>query len=160
MIELSNWVNSLPISGTMRKITWLIPVLQIFHILSLSMILSAVIMIEMRLWGVSRNQTAVARSRQFLPLIWWALAIATLSGIALMVGAPRSWRDSIFVAKLWMMAGATVATAALPLVLRANTSGGKEGNVLANLVGGAALVLWLGAALAGRGRWMGGWLGI
>jgi hypothetical protein len=160
MIQLSNWVNGLPISISMRRITWLIPLLQIIHILSLAMILSAVVMIDMRLWGASQGQTAIARSRQFLPWIWWALAVATLSGVALMVGAPRSWRDSIFVAKLVLMAAATVATLALPLVLRMNATGGKEPNGLASAVGAAALLLWFGAALAGRGRWMGGWLGI
>ena len=160
IIQLSNWVNGLPISLFARRITWLIPLLQIIHILSLAMILSALTMIDMRLWGVSRGQTAIARSRQFLPWIWWALAVATLSGIALMVGSPRSWRDSIFVAKLWMMAAATIATLALPFILRLNASRGKEANGLAVLVGTAALVLWFGATLAGRGRWMGGWLGI
>lgn len=159
MLQLSQWVNSLPLSLAMRRITWLIPVLQILHILSIGMILSSVVMIEMRLWGVSREQTALERSRRFAPWIWWALAVSTLTGIGLMLGAPRSFRDSAFVAKLWMMAAATIATLVLPLVLQSNASGGKEGRGLANFVGAAALVLWLGAALAGRGRWIAGWLG-
>src|ERR1700685_1260153 len=96
MLELSQWVNSLPISLTLRRITWFIPVLQIIHILSVGAILSSVVMIEMRLWGVSREQSAVARTRQFLPWIWWALALSILTGIGLMLGAPRSFRDSAF----------------------------------------------------------------
>ena len=160
LIQLSNWVNSLPISISMRKITWLIPLLQIFHIFSLGMILSSIVMINMRLWGVSHGQTAIASSRQFLPWIWWALAVATLSGIALMVGAPRSWRDSIFVAKLVLIAAATVVTLTVPLLLRINKTDGKEGLGFAAIAGALALVLWMGATLAGRGRWIAGWLGI
>jgi len=160
MLELSQWVNGLPISIFMRRITWLIPVLQIVHILSIGMLLSCTVMIDLRVWGVSRERTAIERSREFLPWILAALAISTISGIGLMLGAPRSFRDSIFVAKLWMMAAAMVATLALPLLLRINPTGGKEGRGLAGLVGAAALALWLGATFAGRGRWIAGWLGI
>ena len=160
MLELSQWINGLPISIYMRRITWLIPVLQIVHILSIGMILSCTVMIDLRLWAVSREKTAIERSREFLPLIFVALAVSLLTGIGLMLGAPRSFRDSAFVAKLWMMAAATVATLALPLLLRVNPSGGKEGRGLAGIVGAAALALWLGATLAGRGRWIAGWLGV
>lgn len=159
MVQLSQWVNSLPISLALRRVTWFIPVLQVIHILSIAAILSSMVMIEMRLWGVSRDKTALERSRQFLPLIWWALALSILTGVGLMLGAPRSFRDSSFVVKLWMMGAATIATLLLPLVLRSNSSAGKEGRGLANFVGAAALVLWFGVTLAGRGRWLAGLLG-
>jgi len=158
MAELSQWVGSLPISLAMRRITWLIPMLQTLHILSIGIVLSAVVMIDLRIWGISRSGTAIVRSRRFMPWMWTALAVATLTGIALMVGAPRSWRDGAFVAKLYMMAAATAATVALPLLLQWHGDG-KDGGGIARLVGVAALVLWLGATLAGRGRWIAGMLG-
>jgi hypothetical protein len=159
MAELSQWVGSLPISLAMRRITWLIPMLQTLHILSIGIVLSSVVMIDLRIWGASRSGTAIARSERFMPWMWTALVVATLTGIALMFGAPRSWRDSAFVAKLYLMVAATIATVALPIMLRRNDCGGKDAGVPAQLVGIAALVLWLGATLAGRGRWIAGALG-
>jgi len=159
MAELSQWVGSLPISLAMRRIIWLVPTLQTLHVLSTGIVLSSVIMIDLRIWGTSRSGTAIARSERFIPWMWSALAVATLTGIALMFGAPRSWRDGVFVAKLYMMAGATLATVALPIMLRRNECGGKDAGVPAQLVGIAALALWLGATLAGRGRWIAGALG-
>jgi len=158
MAELSQWVGSMPVSLAMRRITWLIPMLQTLHILSIGIVLSAVVMIDLRIWGASRSGTAIARSVRFMPWLWTALAVATLSGIALMFGAPRSWRDGAFVAKLYMMAAATAATVALPVVLRWQGDG-KDGGGVARVVGVAALVLWFGATLAGRGRWIAGMLG-
>jgi hypothetical protein len=157
MAELSQWVGSLPLSLAMRRITWLIPVLQTVHILSIGIVLSSVVMIDLRIWGASRSSTAIARSKRFMPWMWTALAVATLTGIALMFGAPRSWRDGAFVAKLYMMGAATMATVALPFLLR-RQGDGKDGGSIARLVGVAALVLWLGATLAGRGRWIAGLL--
>jgi hypothetical protein len=158
MAELSQLIGGLPISIAMRRITWLVPMLQTMHILSTGIVLSSVIMIDLRIWGASRSGTAIARSERFMSWMWTALAVATLTGIALMFGAPRSWRDGAFVAKLYMMAVATMATAVLPIMLRRNDCGGKDAGVPAQLVGIAALVLWLGATLAGRGRWIAGML--
>jgi len=157
MAELSQWVGSLPLSLAMRRITWLIPMLQTVHILSIGIVLSSVVMIDLRIWGASRSGTAIARSERFMPWMWTALVVATLTGIALMFGAPRSWRDGAFVAKLYMMGAATVATVALPLLLR-RQGDGKDGGGIARVAGIAALALWLGATLAGRGRWIAGLL--
>ncbi len=159
MAQLSQWVGSLPLSVAMRRITWLVPMLQTLHILSIGIVLSSVVMIDLRIWGASRSGTAIARSERFMPWMWTALAVATLTGIALMFGSPRSWRDGAFVAKLYMMAAAAVATVALPMMLKRNDCGGKDAGAPAQLVGTAALVLWLGATLAGRGRWIAGLLG-
>jgi hypothetical protein len=159
MAELSQWVGSLPLSVAMRRITWLVPMLQTLHILSTGIVLSAVVMIDLRLWGISRSSTAVMHSSRFMPWMWAALAVVIITGVALMFGAPRSWRDGVFVAKLYMMTAAAVATVTLPIMLRRNSNGGKDAGVLVRLVGLAALVLWLGATLAGRGRWIAGALG-
>ena len=159
MAELSQWIGGLPISMAMRRITWLVPVLQTMHILSIGIVLSSVVMIDLRVWGASRSGTAIARSKRFMPWMWTALAVATLTGIALMFGAPRSFRDGAFVAKLYMMGAATATTAALPIMLRHNGCSGRDAGVPAQLVGIAALVLWVGATLAGRGRWVAGLLG-
>jgi hypothetical protein len=159
MAQLSQWVGSLPLSLAMRRITWLAPTLQTLHILSIGIVLSSVVMIDMRVWGASRSGTAVARSERFMPWMWIALAVATLTGIALMLASPRSFRDGAFVAKLYLMAAAALATAALPVMLRRNACGGKDAGVPAQLVGIAALLFWLGATFAGRGRWIAGMLG-
>ncbi len=157
MAEFSQWVGSLPVSLAMRKIPSLIGLLQIMHILSIGVVLSAVVMVDLGIWRSSRSAISTERGRRFLPWIWAALAVATLTGIALMVGAPRSWRDSAFVAKLLLMALAVPATLALPFVLRRVDAGGGRG--AAGVLAVATLVLWLGVTLAGRGRWIAAALG-
>lgn len=153
MAELSQWVASLPLSLAMRRMAWLIGWLQIVHIMSVGIVLAAVVMIDLRVWGISRAETAAARGRRYLPWVWAAFAVATLTGIGLMIGAPRAWRDGAFMAKLILMVPAVAATLALPVVLR---QGGARGGAV---VATAALVLWLGVTMAGRGRWIAVMLG-
>jgi hypothetical protein len=159
MNELSQWVGSLPLSVAMRPIVWLVPFLQALHILSIAMILSAVVMIDLRVWGISHMGTLRATSRRFLPWLWVAVAVSALTGVALMFGTPRSWRDSSFVAKLILMGAAALVTLVLPLVLRWNGNG-KGGRFAAGFVGSLALLLWISATFAGRGRWIAGMLGV
>ena len=159
LLELSQWVNGLPLSLALRRVAWLVPLLQSLHILAVGIVLSSLTMVELRAFGMAGAATPAAAGRRFLPWLWTALAIATATGIALMLGAPRSFRDGAFLAKLYLMAAAAVATLALGIVLRVD-GGLKDARVpAARLVGAFALVLWLGATFAGRGRWIAGMLG-
>jgi hypothetical protein len=153
MAELSQWVAGLPIGLAMRRIPWIIPSLQTLHILAIGIVLSAVVMIDLRIWGASRTDSSVERGRGFLPWLWVAVAVTVFTGIALMIGAPRSWRDEVFIAKMLLMALATAATLALPYLLR-RLDRDKGGHPMVGLFAAVTLVLWLGVTLAGRGRWI------
>ena len=63
MTELLLWVASLPIGRSLRAYTWLVPWLQVVHILANGVILGAVVMIDMRVWGISRSQATIAMAR-------------------------------------------------------------------------------------------------
>jgi hypothetical protein len=158
MVELASWLASLPFSQALRKLNWLVPWLQIIHILANGIILSAVVMIDMRIWGISRSQASIAMARRFQPWIWAGLLLLTVSGIALVLYAPRRvLTDVTFQVKMGVMGFAIATTIALLLALR---PGGREAlqgvqgeHKLASLLGTLTLVLWVGVTLAGRGRW-------
>jgi hypothetical protein len=158
MVELASWLASLPLSRALRQISWLVPWLQIVHILANGIILSAVVMIDMRVWGISRSQASIAMARRFQPWIWAGLVVLTVSGIALILYAPRRLlTDLTFQVKMAVMGFAIAATVALLLVLRPGREalrGDPGGHRLASLLGALTLVLWVGVTLAGRGRWI------
>jgi hypothetical protein len=158
MVELAAWLASLPIGQALRRLNWLVPWLQIIHILANGIILSAVVMIDMRVWGLSRSQSSVAMARRFQGWIWAGLVLLTMSGIPLVMYAPRRvLTDATFQVKMAVMGVAIAATVALLLALRpgreavARDAGGLK---LAGLLGTLTLALWVGVTLAGRGRWI------
>jgi hypothetical protein len=158
MVELASWLASLPFSQALRKLNWLVPWLQIIHILANGLILAAVVMIDMRIWGISRSQSSIAMARRFQSWIWAALAVLTASGILLILYAPRRLlTDPTFQVKMVVMGIAMAATVALQLLLRPGPemSLGQPGRPrLAGMLGTLTLVLWVGVTLAGRGRWL------
>src|SRR5258708_2386230 len=157
MVELASWLASLPISQALRRLNWLVPWLQVVHILANGMILSAVVMIDMRVWGISRSQASIAMARRFQIWIWASLVLLTVTGIALiMYSARRTLTDVTFQVKMAVMGFAIAATVALLLALRPEREalrGDRGGSRLASLLGALTLLLWVGVTLAGRGRW-------
>jgi hypothetical protein len=158
MVELASWLASLPVGQALRRLNWLVPWLQIIHILANGIILSAVVMIDMRVWGISRSQSSVAMARRFQGWIWAGLVLLTVSGIALLLYAPRRLLiDVTFQVKMAVMGLAIAATVALLLALRPDRDGVARdagGLKLAGLLGTLTLALWIGVTLAGRGRWL------
>jgi len=158
MIDLVSWLASLPIGQALRRISWLVPWLQVVHILANGVILGAVVMIGMRVWGISRSQATIAMARRFHPWIWGALAALTVSGVLLIFYTPRrALLDLAFQAKMWTMVVAVAATVALLFALRPERQGAAAGGAgshrVASLLATLTLALWVGVTLAGRGRW-------
>jgi hypothetical protein len=158
MVELASWLASLPVGQALRRLNWLVPWLQIIHILANGIILSAVVMIDLRVWGLSRSQSSVAMARRFQGWIWAGLVLLTVSGIALLLYSPRRVLiDVTFQVKMAVMGLAIAATIALLLALRPGREAGAHdagGLKLASLLGTLTLALWVGVTLAGRGRWL------
>ena len=158
MVELASWLASLPVGQALRRLNWLVPWLQIIHILANGIILSAVVMIDLRVWGLSRSQSSVAMARRFQGWIWAGLVLLTVSGIALLLYSPRRVLiDVTFQVKMAVMGLAIAATIALLLALRPGREAGAHdagGLKLAGLLGTLTLALWVGVTLAGRGRWI------
>jgi hypothetical protein len=158
MVALASWLAGLPIGRALRQLDWLVPWLQIVHILANGVILSAVVMIDMRVWGISRSQASIAMARRFQAWIWAGLAVLTVSGIMLLMYAPRRLlTDVTFQVKMAAMGLAIAATVALLLALRPGREAAKGdagGHKLAGLLGALTLALWVAVTLAGRGRWL------
>lgn len=161
MADLAQWLTALPLSAAMRRIAWLFPLLQTIHILAIGMMLSSVIMISLRLWGASRTQPLAMCAHRYMPWIWISLVVVTVTGVALVVGNPRSLRDPALVVKLWLMVPATAITLVLAVAMRSKAFWEKNPATRGamGLAATAALVLWLGVTFAGRGRWIANLIG-
>jgi hypothetical protein len=155
MADLAQWLTGLPLGVAMRRLHWLFPLLQTLHVLAIAMMLSSQIMISLRLWRVSNTQNIVARGHRYLPWIWWSLVVLSVTGVALIIGNPRSLRDPALAVKLWLMMPATAVTLVLALMMRGGDRVEKRaGDRLTTSLATATLVLWFGVTFLGRGRWI------
>ena len=157
MIAFVQWLQSTPASLAVRQSSWLIPLMQTLHILANGLVLSAIIMIGLRVWG-SRVEPLSDRLRRLLPWLWAAMGVLTATGVVLILSTPRrTLLDKTFQVKMLIMAIAIAATLVLAAMLRRASPDGA-GRVAGTLAA-ATLLLWLSVTLAGRGRWIGNFIG-
>src|SRR6266481_1021075 len=111
--EFCKWLAATPLSHTIQSAGWIIPTLQTIHILSVAVVFSSAILVDLRIWRLlQRDEPLPEVARRFLPTIWPVLLILLVTGSLLIVGEPRrSLLNSTFYLKTALLAVANMLTA-------------------------------------------------
>jgi len=154
MMAAARWLSQTAASTAIRDIDWLIPVLQSIHILAIAMVMSSVLMIDLRVLQFTRGQMMVATVRRFEAWIWSGLVLLAATGTPLIVAEPKRMLPNVsFQLKLVLLVLAAATTAGLCRALRRNRGfrdgTGEPGRVLKFAAVGGFL-LWCAVAAAGR----------
>ena len=150
-----NWLAASSVSHAIQTIDWLIPAVQTVHILAVAAVVTSALMINLRLFGIRRDDQSVAAvARRFLPFIWWPMPVLLATGAVLIVAEPaRALENPVFLLKMGLLLAATGVTLACQLPIRGNAafwelSRGRRG--AAQLVALASIPLWIAIVCAGR----------
>ena len=113
--EFSKWLAATPLSHTIQTTGWIIPTLQTIHILSVAVLFSSAILVDLRIWRVlQRDALPSGRGASDLPLIWPVVLILLVTGSLLIIGEPRrSLLNTTFYLKMALLAAALALTGLL-----------------------------------------------
>jgi len=153
--EFSRWLAATPVSHTIQTISWIIPSLQIIHILSVAVVFSAAILVDLRIWRVlERDQHLPEVARRFLPTIWPVLLILLVTGRLLIVGEPRrSLVNATFYLKMALLAVAIMLTAGLQRSISSSPDswdGNRARRIAERFAATVSMLVWCGILFAGR----------
>jgi hypothetical protein len=152
---LAKWLAATWLSHAIQTAGWIIPTLQIIHILCVAIVFSSAVLVDFRLFRLfERNEPLHEVTRRFLPAIWPVLGILLLSGSLLIIGEPRrSLLNSTFYLKMALLVVAILLTAGLqrsiaaaPASWEQNRSRRMAGKALATV----SILVWCGILFAGR----------
>ena len=155
MLELSDWIAETSLSLAIRKSVWLIPTIQITHIVAITMIVTAAVMIGARIAGLAgRTLTTRETAQRFLPWIWTGLVILAPTGIILIIAEPqRTLGNVTFWWKMTMLLVAVGLTATFQLSLRHDPAAWEDRGRRAaarRIFAASSVLLWLGIVASGR----------
>src|SRR5271166_3920709 len=110
---LSDWLGATGLSHSIQTAGWIIPTLQIIHILSIAALFTSAFLVDLRLWRLFERELPLkAVTLRFLPVIWPVLLILMTSGALLIIAEPRrSLLNSTFYLKMALLASAILLTA-------------------------------------------------
>jgi putative copper export protein len=153
--ELSKWLAATSLSHTIQTTSWIIPTIQIIHILGVAVLFSSAVLVDLRIWRLLERDIPLSQvARRFLPPIWPVLLILLITGSLLIIGEPRrSLLNSTFYLKMALLAVAILLTAGLQRSISSSpNSWGKDRRrrLAARFAATASLAIWCGILFAGR----------
>lgn len=140
---------------TIAESTWMFPTIESLHVMAFITVLGMIAIVDVRLIGVSSRQLAVTKlSRDTLPWVWGAFALATATGSLMFISKASAYIANPFF--LWKMA--LLAMAGLNMMyfnfftLRTVDHWDVDPTVpfAAKLAGALSLTFWLAVVFCGR----------
>jgi hypothetical protein len=153
--EFSGWLAATPLSHTIQTTGWVIPTLQTIHILSVAVIFSSAVLVDLRLWRLLNRDVPLPEiARRFLPAIWPVLLILLVTGSLLIIGEPRrSLLNSTFYLKMALLVVAILLTAWLQWSLSSSPNfwdRNRARRIAGQLAASVSILVWCGILFAGR----------
>jgi uncharacterized membrane protein SirB2 len=123
------------------------PIVQTVHLLGIAVIMSSVVLLDLRILGVALpSQGLQELARRVMPWVWWTLPIMLLSGLPFVFARPqRYFTNPVFGMKFALLLP-SIALAALLHVVTVRKPDSRGIKVIA----ACSLLLWIGVVLAGR----------
>jgi len=149
------WLAGTWLSHTIQTTGWIIPSLQTIHILSVAVVFSAAILVDLRIWRLlDRDAPLPETARRFLPTIWPVLVVLLVTGSLLIIGEPRrSLLNSTFYLKMALLAVAILLTAGLQHSISSSPSfwdGDRTRRIAGQLAATVSILVWCSILFAGR----------
>ena len=153
---LLDWLHDTSFSITMRESVWAEPLVETIHVLTLTLFLGFVLLLDLRLLDLAMRRTRIsAMFRQLNPGLFAGFAVMIVTGLLLFSADPAAFYSTIFFKLkmiLLILAGANV------LVFNATLGrsmavwdGSTATPMAAKVIGIVSLVLWVAVVAAGRG---------
>jgi uncharacterized membrane protein SirB2 len=120
--KFCDWLSLTPVSMFFQTVEWIIPAVQSVHILAIAIVMSSVIMVDLRLLGLmGHSQSISGLTRRFIPWVWCSLVVLLLTGIVLITAEPRrDLLNPVFQAKMALVVVAIIVTAIFQETVRRN----------------------------------------
>jgi hypothetical protein len=154
LLPFFTWCEKSAIGEAIRNSQWLFPVIESVHLLALVLIAGAVLVVDMRLFGLGLRRQPVAQlARDTQPWLISGLMVMLPTGILLFLAeATKCYYSLAFSVKMTSLLLALIFT----FTIRRNVTLAGEGRVRplwSRLVAVVSVALWSGVGIGGR--WIG-----
>jgi len=155
---LLQWLQDSAIAQAIRAGEWWFPAIETLHVLSLATVFGSILVVDLRLLGLSARATALSRlTRETLPYTWIAFGMAALSGSLMFISkAPVYFHNLQFQLKFLclLLAGINMLVFHAGVYRRISQWDlTLPPPAAARLAGALSIALWLG--IITLGRWVG-----
>jgi hypothetical protein len=148
------WCEHSAVGGAIRSSNWLFPVIEAFHLLGLAVIGGAVLVVDLRLFGIGLRRQPVAQlARDAQPWLIASLMVMIATGILMFMSeAIKCYYHPAFWVKMTSLFLAIVFTFTVHKKVVMEDEA-RMGPLWSKLVALVSVALWSGVGIGGR--WIG-----
>jgi hypothetical protein len=155
MHDFAEWLAGTAVSHDIQVAGWLIPLSQSIHILAIAMLLSSMLIIDLRILGVAAKSETMARmSHRFGPWVWTSLLLLALTGTLQIIAEPMRTLNGnpMFQVKMLMLALGIAMLLSFQSSLHHHTSfwDDPRRRTLTRVLAGSSFLLWCAIVITGR----------
>ena len=156
--SLLQWLQDSALAQAIRGGEWLFPAIETVHVLSLATVFGSILLVDLRLLGLSSRASALSRlTHETLPYTWAAFGLAALSGSLMFISkAPVYFHNLQFRLKFLclLLAGINMLVFHAGIYRRvAQWDLRLPPPAPARIAGALSIALWL--SIIALGRWVG-----
>lgn len=140
LLPFFEWLGSLPVSQAIGGSIWIYPLVQAIHLVFLALFAGAILIVDLRLLGVTlRSQPVAQVARDARPWLIAGFLGLVCTGIPqLMQNASREYYSEYFWYKMYLIAFGLIFT----LTVRRKSTQGAESGPAGRLVGLVSILVW------------------
>jgi hypothetical protein len=155
MLDFARWLADTSASLAIQSNFWVIPTVQSIHIAAIGIVLSSVLLWNLRILGWGGTDEPLAEtSRRYAPWLWGALAVLFTTGVLMIVGEPvRELMSLSFWLKMSLIVvGAVVAAVFQATIGRPGSEwdGSPSRRRMVKCLAVATLLVWCAIVILGR----------
>ena len=150
LLPFFQWCDRTWLGETIRGSRLYFPIIETFHLLALTVLFGAVIVLNMRLCRLMlKNQPTQQVAKDLAPWAWWSLVVILVSGIMLFLSeALKCYASKPFQVKMAFLFAAIIYHFTIH---RAVSRSDREPRATWGvIIGSVSVLLWLGVGLGGR----------
>lgn len=151
LLPLFKWFDQSSIGRMISDSSWLFPAIEAVHIVALALLCGAILMLNLRLMGITlRNKPVASLARELAPWVLCSLIIILASGVLLFSSeALKSYASTPFRVKMVFLFAAIVFH--YTIYSRVTNAGeSRIGPIWNKLAATISLLLWFGVGVGGR----------
>ncbi len=156
LVNFATWLSKSGLTSLVTRDSWLVPALQVVHIIAIAAVIIAAVLINLRVLGLVERQYPLREvvDRTF-PIVWIALGVLAFTGALLIASEPyRALFRTAFWLKMGLIVIAVTATAASRGRFAGLTDMAKPGSPVdrwvRRVLAVMALLAWAGVIFFGR----------
>lgn len=152
LLPLFKWFDGSSIGNWVRDSRWIFPAIEAVHIVALALLFGAILMLNLRLLGLTLKNKPVAQlARELSSWVLVSLIIILASGVLLFASeAMKAYASVPFQVKMLFLFAAMIFHYTIYGWLT-RSSDERIGPVWGKLAAIVSILLWLGVGIGGRG---------